>query len=148
MRDLETISTAITAAETGHLVLSTLHTIGAASTVDRIIDVFSPHQQQQIKVQLANVLESVISQQLIPTLDGRSRVAAFEVLHVNSAVRNMIREGKTHQLITIMQTNRKQGMITMDEAIINLYQAGRISKEIASTFAQDPDTMRVKLGVF
>ncbi|WP_026503715.1 type IV pilus twitching motility protein PilT [Butyrivibrio sp. NC3005] len=148
MRDLETISTAITAAETGHLVLSTLHTIGAASTVDRIIDVFPPHQQQQIKVQLANVLESVISQQLIPTLDGRSRVAAFEVLHVNSAVRNMIREGKTHQLITIMQTNRKQGMITMDEAIINLYQAGRISKEIASTFAQDPDTMRVKLGVF
>lgn len=145
MRDLETISTAITAAETGHLVLSTLHTIGAASTVDRIIDVFPPHQQQQIRIQLANVLEAVISQQLIPTVDGESRVAAFEVMHVNSAVRNMIREGKTHQLITIMQTNRKLGMITMDEAIIDMCRAGKISREKAIQYAQDPDIMQTKI---
>ena len=145
MRDLETISTAITAAETGHLVLSTLHTIGAASTVDRIIDVFPPHQQQQIRIQLANVLEAVISQQLIPTADGEARVAAFEVMHVNSAVRNMIREGKTHQLITIMQTNRKLGMVTMDEAIIDLCRAGKISREKAVQYAQDPDIMQTKI---
>jgi twitching motility protein PilT len=145
MRDLETISTAITAAETGHLVLSTLHTIGAASTVDRIIDVFPPHQQQQIRIQLANVLEAVISQQLIPTADGEARVAAFEVMHVNSAVRNMIREGKTHQLITIMQTNRKLGMVTMDEAIIDLCRAGKIAREKAVQYAQDPDIMQTKI---
>ncbi|MBR0093595.1 MAG: type IV pilus twitching motility protein PilT [Lachnospiraceae bacterium] len=146
MRDLETISTAITAAETGHLVFSTLHTIGAAATVDRIIDVFPPHQQQQIRFQLAGVLEAVISQQLLPTADESARVAAFEVLHVNGAVRNMIREGKTHQLITVMQTNRRMGMITMDEAIIQLYQAGRINKETALQYAQEQDTMRMKLG--
>lgn len=145
MRDLETISTAITAAETGHLVLSTLHTIGAASTVDRIIDVFPPHQQQQIRIQLANVLEAVISQQLIPTIDGEARVAAFEVMHVNSAVRNMIREGKTHQLITIMQTNRKLGMVTMDEAIIDLCRGGKISRDKAIQYAQDPDVMQNKI---
>ena len=145
MRDLETISTAITAAETGHLVLSTLHTIGAASTVDRMIDVFPPHQQQQVRIQLANVLEAVISQQLIPTADGYSRAAAFEVMHVNSAVRNMIREGKTHQLITIMQTNRKQGMITMDEAIVELCRSGKINREMALQYAQDPEIMHAKL---
>ena len=145
MRDLETIQTAITAAETGHLVLSTLHTIGAATTVDRIIDVFTPHQQQQVRIQLANVLEAVISQQLIPTADGAGRVGAFEVMHVNSAVRNMIREGKTHQLITVMQTNRKLGMITMDEAIIQLYQSRKITREMAIQFAQDPDTMQMKM---
>ncbi|WP_026508672.1 type IV pilus twitching motility protein PilT [Butyrivibrio sp. MC2013] len=145
MRDLETISTAITAAETGHLVFSTLHTIGAASTVDRIIDVFPPHQQQQIRIQLANVLEAVISQQLIPTADGNARVGAFEVMHCNSAVRNMIREGKTHQLITVMQTNRKMGMITMDEAIIQLYQKRIISREMAVQFSQDQDTMQMKM---
>ncbi len=145
MRDLETISTAITAAETGHLVLSTLHTIGAASTVDRIIDVFPPHQQQQIRIQLANVLEAVISQQLIPTVDESARIAAFEVMHVNSAVRNMIREGKTHQLITIMQTNRKQGMVTMDDAIVELCKSGRITRDMAVHYAQDPDTMQAKI---
>ena len=95
MRDFETISVAITAAETGHLVLSTLHTIGAASTVDRVIDVFPPHQQQQIRVQLANVLEAIVSQQLIPRVDGGGRVAAFEVLHANTAIRNLIREDRT-----------------------------------------------------
>lgn len=146
MRDYETISVAITAAETGHLVLSTLHTIGAASTVDRIIDVFPPHQQQQIRVQFANVLEAVISQQLIPTADGKGRVAAFEVMHANHAVRNLIREGKSHQLLSVMQTNRKIGMITMDEAIMQLYRDGKISSDMAIQFAQEQETMAVKLG--
>ena len=145
MRDFETISVAITAAETGHLVLSTLHTIGAASTVDRVIDVFPPHQQQQIRVQLSNVLEAVISQQLIPTSDGRGRCAAFEVMHANHAVRNLIREGKSHQLVSVMQTNRKMGMITMDEAILQLYYDGRIDRELAIQFAQDVDGMEQKI---
>lgn len=145
MRDFETISVAITAAETGHLVLSTLHTIGAASTVDRVIDVFPPHQQQQIRVQFANVLEAVISQQLIPRADGLGRVAAFEVLHANHAVRNLIREGKSHQLMSVMQTNRKSGMIAMDEAIQQLYYDGKIDKDMAIQFAQDPDSMQNKL---
>ena len=145
MRDFETISVAITAAETGHLVLSTLHTIGAASTVDRVIDVFPPHQQQQIRVQLANVLEAVISQQLIPTMDGEGRVAAFEVMHANHAVRNLIREGKSHQLASVMQTNRKLGMITMDDAIIQLFYEGKIDREMAIQFAQDPDGMQTKV---
>ncbi len=145
MRDLETISTAITAAETGHLVLSTVHTTGAANTVDRLIDVFPSHQQQQIRIQLAGVLEAIISQQLIPEIDGVSRAAAFEVLHINSAVRNLIREGKSHQLITYMQTYRKQGMITMDDAILELYRAQKISREVALQFATDPDTMQNKM---
>ncbi len=145
MRDFETISVAITAAETGHLVLSSLHTIGAASTVDRVIDVFPPHQQQQIRVQFANVLEAVISQQLIPKADGSGRVAAFEVLHSNHAVRNLIREGKSHQLMSVMQTNRKLGMITMDEAILQLFQSGVITREMAIQFAQDPDGMLHKI---
>lgn len=145
MRDFETISVAITAAETGHLVLSTLHTIGAASTVDRVIDVFPPHQQQQIRVQLANVLEAIVSQQLIPTIDGDGRVAAFEVMHANHAVRNLIREGKSHQLQSVMQTNRKMGMIAMDEAITQLYMDNKISREMAIQFAQSPDTMENQL---
>lgn len=145
MRDFETISVAITAAETGHLVLSTLHTIGAASTVDRIIDVFPPHQQQQIRVQFANVLEAVVSQQLIPKADGSGRVAAFEVLHANHAVRNLIREAKSHQLMSVMQTNRKAGMIAMDEAIMQLYAQGQITRDMAIQFAQDPDSMANKL---
>ncbi|MCR5720920.1 MAG: type IV pilus twitching motility protein PilT [Lachnospiraceae bacterium] len=146
MRDFETISVAITAAETGHLVLSTLHTIGAASTVDRVIDVFPPHQQQQIRIQLSNVLEAVISQQLIPTADGKGRVAAFEVMHANHAVRNLIREGKSHQLMSVIQTNRKMGMITMDEALTQLYYSGRIAKDSAIEFAQDVEGMEIKLG--
>ena len=144
MRDLETISTAITAAETGHLVLSTVHTIGASNTVDRLIDVFPSHQQQQIRIQLAGVLEAIICQQLLPTGDGQ-RIAAFEVLHINSAVRNLIREGKSHQLITYMQTYRKQGMITMDDAILELYKAQKVTREVALQFAQDPDTMQNKM---
>ncbi|MCR5100566.1 MAG: type IV pilus twitching motility protein PilT [Butyrivibrio sp.] len=146
MRDLETISIAITAAETGHLVLSTLHTIGGANTVDRIVDVFPPHQQQQVRIQLSSVLRSIVSQQLIPTVEAGHRKAAFEVLHVNSAVRNMIREGKTHQIITVMQTGKKMGMISMDESILELFKAGIISQENAIRYAQDSDTMALKIG--
>lgn len=145
MRDFETISVAITAAETGHLVLSTLHTIGAASTVDRVIDVFPPHQQQQIRVQLANTLQAVISQQLMPTVDGNGRVAAFEILHTNNAIRNLIREGKSYQITSTMQTNRKMGMITMDDCIQQMYYEGKISKETAVQFAVDQDAMETKL---
>ncbi len=146
MRDLETIEIAITAAETGHLVFSTLHTIGAVNTVDRIIDVFPPHQQQQIRVQLASVLEGVISQQLIPTLDQAGRVASFEVMLSTPAIRNLIREGKNHQIASFIQTNRKLGMQTMDDAIFELYSSGRISKEEAVSFAQDMTTMERRIS--
>jgi twitching motility protein PilT len=145
MRDLETIEIAITAAETGHLVLSTLHTIGAASTIDRMIDVFPPHQQQQIRVQLSTVLEAVISQQLIPTKDGNGRVAAFEIMHSTPAIRNLIREGKSHQLTSFIQTNKSLGMQTMDDAIFNLYFQGKISADQAIAFAQDAGSMERKL---
>lgn len=139
MRDLETISIALTAAETGHLVFSTLHTIGAAKTIDRIIDVFPSHQQPQILVQLAAVLEGVISQQLIAKDDGSGRVAALEVMVVNTAIRNLIREGKTHQIQTSIQTGMKFGMQTMDSDLINLYLKGIISKESLLTYAVDKD---------
>lgn len=123
MRDLETISTAITAAETGHLVFSTLHTIGADKTIDRIIDVFPPDQQQQVRIQLAAVLECIVSQQLIRREHG-GRVAALEVLFANNAVRNLIREGKTFQIPSVMQTSRRSGMISMDDALYDLFYAG------------------------
>lgn len=145
MRDFETISIAITAAETGHLVFSTLHTVDAASTIDRIIDVFPPHQQQQIRVQLANVLEAIIAQTLVPTINEDGRVAAFEVLIANHAVRNLIREGKTHQIASIMQTNKKIGMQTMDDALLALYMSRQISKDNCIKYAQDPDSMRTKI---
>lgn len=146
MRDLETISTAVTAAETGHLVLSTLHTIGAASTIDRIIDVFPPHQQQQIRVQLSMVLESIISQQLIPTTSN-GRVAAFEVLHSTPAIRNLIREGKTFQIPSMMQTNKKIGMQTMDDAIFDLFNLGIINRNNALNYSVDNATMEKRLGM-
>lgn len=135
MRDLETISTALTAAETGHLVLSTLHTIGADKTIDRIIDVFPPNQQQ-VRIQLASVLECIISQQLIRREDGRGRVAALEVLFANTAIRNMIRENKTYQIISTMQTGKRQGMQTMDDAIYELFLRGDISADSAVSYAQ------------
>ena len=138
MRDLDTIATAVTAAETGHLVFSTLHTIGAAATIDRIVDVFPPHQQEQIRIQLATVLECVVSQQLMP-MSGKDggRCAAFEVMVANPAIRNLIREGKTFQIPSMMQTNRKVGMITMDDSLYELYAKRKISGETALTFAQD-----------
>ena len=137
MRDLETISIAVTAAETGHLVFSTLHTIGAANTIDRIIDVFPSYQQQQIRTQLADVLECVVSQQLLPRCDGKGRVAAMEVMLVNGAIRNLIRESKTFQIPSVIQTNRKLGMITMDDAIFELYGQHIITEDLALHYAQD-----------
>lgn len=137
MRDLETISIAITAAETGHLVFSTLHTIGAAKTVDRIVDVFPPYQQQQIKVQLSAVMQGIVSQQLIPKISGRGRVAALEVMISTPAIQNLIREGKTHQLQSCVQTGGKYGMKTMDMSIAELYKKGIISKEEAITYSVD-----------
>jgi twitching motility protein PilT len=145
MRDLDTISTAITAAETGHLVFSTLHTIGAASTIDRIIDVFPPYQQSQIRIQLASVIVAVISQQLIPVSGNKGRVAAFEVMIANSAIRNLIRESKSHQISTIIQTNKKLGMQTMDDAIYDLYLRKVIDTHHTLSFAQDSDTLMRKL---
>ena len=142
MRDLDTISIAITAAETGHLVMSTLHTIGAAKTVDRIIDVFPPHQQQQIRVQLSTVLEGIISQQLLPKINRDGRIAAFEVMTSTTAIRNLIREGKTHQIQTIVQTGSKFGMKTMDNSISELYRRGIITEETALNHAVDRDMLQ------
>ena len=139
MRDLETISIAITAAETGHLVLSTLHTLGAAKTIDRVIDVFPPHQQQQVKTQLSSVLEGIISQQLLPTKDGNGRVASFEILVGTPAIRSLIREGKTHQIQTMLQTGTKHGMETMDMFLLKIYKAGKISKDSLLSYAIDKD---------
>ena len=146
MRDLEAIYTALTAAETGHLVLSTLHTIGADKTIDRIIDVFPPNQQQQVRIQLASVLECIISQQLIRREDGRGRVAALEVLFANTAIRNMIRENKTYQIISTMQTGKRQGMQTMDDAIYELFLRGDISADSAVSYAQKPGEMSGKVN--
>jgi twitching motility protein PilT len=139
MRDLETISIAITAAETGHLVFSTLHTIGAAKTIDRIIDVFPPFQQQQIKIQLAAVLRGIVSQQLIPTEDKNGRVAALEIMMNTPAIQNLIREGKTHQLQSHIQTGNKYGMKTMDMALAELYRTGIISNESVMTYCIDKE---------
>ncbi len=136
MRDQETIATAITAAETGHLVLSTLHTIGAPQTIDRIIDVFPPHQQQQIKVQLSNILKGVISQQLLPRSDIKGRCIALEIMVGNPAISNLIREGKTHQIYSQIQTGGLNGMVTMDSSIVKLYREGKISLEMATNHAQ------------
>jgi len=142
MRDLETISIAITAAETGHLVFSTLHTVGVAKTIDRIIDVFPPHQQQQIRIQLAAVLQGVISQQLVPTKDDDDRVAALELMVATPGIQNLIREGKTHQIESAIQTGAKYGMKTMDMSLSELYKKGIISLDTALTYAVDTETIK------
>lgn len=142
MRDLETISIAITAAETGHLVFSTLHTIGAAKTIDRIIDVFPPHQQQQIRVQLAAVLQGVISQQLVPTYNNDGRVSALELMITTPGIQNLIREGKTYQIESAIQTGGKYGMKTMDMALSELYKRSVISEETALTYSVDKETIK------
>lgn len=147
MRDLETISIAVTAAETGHLVLSTLHTIGAAKTIDRIVDVFPPYQQQQIKVQLAAVLEGIISQQLIEKADGNGRVAALEILVVTPAIRNLIREGKTHQIDSSVQTGVKYGMKSMDASLIELFKKGLISKDSLFTYCVDREIVSRMISI-
>jgi len=140
MRDLETIAIALTAAETGHLVLSTLHTVGAAKTIDRIIDVFPPGQQQQIRIQLSTVLQAVVSQQLLPGQAG-SLVPAFEIMMVNNAIRNMIRDGKTPQIDGVIQTGTAQGMSTMDMSLARLLRDGLISRELALFHAVNPDAV-------
>src|SRR4051794_5417861 len=146
MRDLETISTALTAAETGHLVFATLHTQSAPQTIDRIIDVFPAYQQDQVRVQLSVALEGVMTQQLIPTADGSSRVVASEVLVPTPAVRNLIREGKTHQIPSAMQTGSSVGMQTMDAALATLVRAGKITQRVAEQRSSTPEELRRLTG--
>lgn len=140
MRDLETISIAMTAAETGHLVLSTLHTLGASKTIDRIIDVFPPNQQHQIRMQLSTVLKAVISQQLIPS-KKRGRVAAFEIMIANNAIQNLIRENKTYQIDSVIHSGKNYGMQSMDSDISELYKKGYITREDAMLYSLNPDVL-------
>lgn len=147
MRDPETVSIALTAAETGHLVFSTLHTVGSAKTIDRIVDMF-PAEQQQIRTQLSTVCEGVISQQLIQTIDGRNRVAALEVMISTPAIRNLIRENKTYQIQNIIQTSSKLGMQSMDQELVNLYRQGKISRESVLSRCSDYEyTSRLVEGI-
>src|SRR5204863_5403722 len=146
MRDLETISTALTAAETGHLVFATLHTQDAPQTIDRVIDVFPSHQQQQVRVMLSVALQGVMTQQLLPTADGSSRVVACEVLVPTPAVRNLIREGKTHQIMSALQTGSGVGMQTMDAALAALVRAGKITRRLAESRSSTPDELRRIMG--
>jgi twitching motility protein PilT len=142
MRDLETIATAITAAETGHLVFATLHTQDAPQTIDRIIDVFPPAQQPQIRVQLSTTLQGVVTQQLLQTADGAGRIVASEILIVTPAVRNLIREGKIHQIYTVMQTGGQYGMQTMDASVAELLRSGKINNLAAAQAAHSVEDMR------
>ena len=144
MRDYETIQTAMTAAETGHLVLSSLHTIGAANTIDRIIDVFPPNQQRQITVQLAMVLNAVVSQQLVPATDG-TLIPAFEVMTLTPAIRNMIRDGKLHQIDGVIYSSASADMIAMDTSLLNLVRQNRITKLTAVKYASNPEMLEKKL---
>jgi twitching motility protein PilT len=146
MRDLETISTALTAAETGHLVFATLHTQSAPQTIDRIIDVFPTAQQAQVRTQLSVALQGVMTQQLLPTADGSSRVVACEVLVPTPAVRNLIREGKTHQIPSAMQTGSNVGMQTMDAALAQLVRGGKITQRLAEQRAAVPEELKRLLG--
>jgi twitching motility protein PilT len=146
MRDLETIATALTAAETGHLVFATLHTQDAPQTVDRVIDVFPAHQQQQIRVQLATSLQGVVTQQLVPLVGGQGRTVAAEVLVATPAVRNLIREGKVHQIYSAMQAGARFGMRSMDQSLAELVRAGRITFDVAVERAANPDDLRRLLG--
>lgn len=141
MRDPETIRTAITAAETGHLLIATLHTRGAVNTIDRIIDSFPPAQQNQIRIQLSMVLHTVVSQQLLPDKEG-GLVPAFEIMHMNGAIKNMIRDNKNHQIAGAIQSGAAEGMITMDQSILNLYQNGLITRETAMEYADAPEMLR------
>jgi twitching motility protein PilT len=146
MRDLETIHTALTAAETGHLVFATLHTQDTPQTIDRIIDVFPPSQQQQVRVQLAVALQGIVTQQLLPTADGAGRIAACEVLLATPAIRNLIREGKTHQIYSSLQTGGSLGMQTMDAALATLVRAGKITQRLAESRSSTPEELRRLLG--
>ena len=144
MRDFETIDVAMTAAETGHLIFSTLHTLGASSTIDRIIDVFPASEQSQVAMQLSMVLQCVISMQLVPDVNGQ-QVAAFEIMSLTPAIRNMIRENKIPQIEGMIYTSNKEDMISMDNSLLNLYKAGRITKETALDYATNPEMLKRKL---
>lgn len=144
MRDYETIDVAMTAAETGHLIISTLHTIGAANTIDRIIDVFPANQQRQICVQLSMVLQAVVSQQLVPAVDG-SVVPAFEIMTVTPAIRNMIRENKVPQIDGIVYSSNREDMISLDASLLGLYRSGKITQDTALAYATNPDMLKKKL---
>jgi twitching motility protein PilT len=146
MRDLDTISTALTAAETGHLVFATLHTQDAAQTIDRIIDVFPSHQQGQVRVQLSVALQGIMTQQLLPSSDGSGRVVACEVLVPTPAIRNLIREGKTHQIYSVLQTGSSVGMQTMDAALATLVRQGKITQKLAESRSTTPEELRRLLG--
>jgi twitching motility protein PilT len=146
MRDLETIGTAITAAETGHLVFATLHTQDAPQTIDRIIDVFPPHQQQQVRVQLSTTLQGVVTQQLVPTSDGQGRVVACEVMVATPAIRNLIREGKVHQIYSSMQAGGRYGMQTMDMALAQHVKSGAITQQMAFERCHDPEELNRLVG--
>lgn len=146
MRDLETIATVLTAAETGHLILTTLHTPSAPQAIDRIVDMFPPHQQQQARIQLSTTLEGVFYQTLVPTVDGKGRVVAVEVLIATDAVRNLIREAKTPQMWSVMQTGSQYGMQTIDQALLNIYHKGLISLDDALIRSWDPDTVKKSLA--
>jgi twitching motility protein PilT len=147
MRDLETISTALTAAETGHLVFATLHTQSTSQTIDRIIDVFPPFQQQQVRVQLSVALQGIVTQQLLPTADGVGRVCCCEVLTFTPAVRNLIREGKTHQINSVLQTSAGKGMQSMDAGLAQLVRQGKITRELAEARSSQPEEFLRLLGV-
>ncbi len=146
MRDLDTIATALTAAETGHLVFATLHTQDTAQTVDRIVDVFPPAQQHQVRVQLSVALQGIVTQQLLPTADGQGRCVATEVLVPTPAVRNLIREGKTHQIYSVLQTGGSHGMQTMDAALADLVRRQKISRELAESRSSTPEELRRLMG--
>ncbi|MDR0596368.1 MAG: PilT/PilU family type 4a pilus ATPase [Clostridiales Family XIII bacterium] len=145
LRDSETIEIAMTAAETGHLVISTLHTVGAANTIDRVLDAFPPNQQGQIRVQLAMVLQSVVSQQLVRSTDG-SILPVFEIMLVNDAIRNMIRESKIHQIDSVIASSQADGMATMDAGLLALYKEGKITADTAAAYAAQPELMRKRMG--
>ncbi len=145
MRDQETIHTAMTAAETGHLLIATLHTKGAVNTIDRIVDTFPSGQQDQVRVQLSMVLHTVISQQLVPGVAG-DLVPAFEIMHVNNAIRSLIRDSKTHQIDNAIAAGGVEGMVTMDQSLLNLYRDRRIGRETAMAFSDNPEQMRRRLG--
>jgi twitching motility protein PilT len=145
MRDLETISIALTASETGHLVLATLHTSGAPETIDRIIDVFPPSQQQQVRVQLSSTLEGIVSQLLLPKADGSGRVPALEIMVMNPAIKNLIRENKTYQVLSQIQTGIKFGMVTLDMSLRDLCRRGLIDKPDALHYARDPEKLKADL---
>jgi twitching motility protein PilT len=146
MRDLETISSAITAAETGHLVFGTLHTTGSARTVDRMIDAFPAHQQEQIRAQLSVSVVAVISQVLLSRKTGKGRVAAFEVMLMNPAIGNLIRKNETHKIQSTIQTSRRMGMITLDDHLLELVQKGQVERQTALDAAQEPKDLELRLG--